>query len=193
MCQRNSNQTCHLRTAQALALLVLILAPAHVSGQFQAMVKRVTAETKDGIRFTAWVVRQNLSAKQSITIYYEVKNWGDKTIYLAQKEGEPETSVDGETLNVPFVLPSSGDSDDYHYGFTKIRRGETHKGQLVLPAGKLNKEQTWLLNVSFGFVSHIEGLGRLRPGDDPAPFRGQLGERIKLVGLNGLVVDIKEP
>jgi len=59
--------------------------------------------------------------------------------------------------------------------FTKVQRGKTYKGQLLIPAGRFNKEQTWLVNVNFGFVTDISGLNRqLRNNEDPAPLAGNL-------------------
>lgn len=191
MCRKRNSQTCHLSSVIA-ALLFLFAFFGQANGQY-AKVKQVTAETSDGIRFTASVKQQNVTLKQDVTIYYEVENRSNKTIYLVQKEGELETSVDGDALNLPFVIVSSGDSDAYHYNFTKVQHGKTHKGHLVISAGKFNKEQVWLVNVSFGFVTDIHNLDRkLRPNEDPAPFRGLLEERILLVGVNGLVIEVVE-
>lgn len=194
MCQRGGKQTYYLSSVDALVLLVLLFAPAHANAQSQAMVKRVTAETYDGVRFTAWIDQQTVSLKQNVTIFYKAENRSDKTIYLVQKEGEIRTVVDEEALSIPFLILFSGDSDDYHYSFTKLQRGKAHKGQLIIPASRFNKGQTWLVNVSFGFVTDINGLDRrLRRGEDPVPYREMLSTRIKLVGINGLVVEVEEP
>ena len=192
MCRKRSSQTCHL--SSVIAVLIFLFAYfGQANGQY-AMVKQATAETSDGVRFTARLKHQKVTLKQNVIIYYEVENRSNKTIYLVQKDGELETSAGGDTLNLPFVIVSSGDSDAYHYNFTKVPQSQSHKGQLVIPAGKFNKEQVWLINVSFGFVTDINGLDRkLRPNEDPAPFRGLLEERILLVGVNGLVMEVEEP
>jgi hypothetical protein len=191
MCQK-TNQTRELVAVTAAVLFVLAFF-GQAQGQY-AKVKQATAETSDGLRFTAWLKQQNVGLKHEVTIYYEVQNRSNKTIYLIQKDGPLETSTDGDTLNLPFVIVSSGDSDAYHYNITKVQKGKTHKGKLVIPAGKLNREQVWLINVSFGFVTDIKGLDRkLRPHEDPAPFRGLLEQRLLLVGVNGLVIEVAEP
>lgn len=192
MCRKTNNQTGQLNSAIA-ALLFLTAFFGHANGQY-AMVNQATAETSDGLRFTARLKQHNVTLKQDVRIYYEVENRSNRTIYLVQKDGELETSVDGDLLKLPFVIVSSADSDAYHYNFTKVPPRKSHKGQLVIPAGKINKEQVWLVNVSFGFVTDINGLDRrLRRNEDPAPFRGLLEERIRLVGVNGLVLKIEEP
>jgi len=135
-----------------------------------------------------------VTRKQAVTIFYEVVNRSDKVIYLVRKRGILETNVDGDALVVPIPLPFPEGHGGYDYTFTKVQRGKTYKGQLLIPAGRFNKEQTWLVNVNFGFVTDISGLNRqLRNNEDPAPLRGQLGGRIKLVGINGLVVEVEEP
>jgi hypothetical protein len=192
MCRKRSSQTCQLGAVIAALLFVLAFF-GQAKGQY-AKVKQATAETNDRLRFTAWLKQQTVTLKQDVTIYYQVQNRSNKTIYLIQKDGELETSADGDTLNLPFVIVTSGDSDSYHYNFTKVQQGKTQKGQLVIPAGKFKRDQVWLVNVSFGFVTDINGLDRkLRPNEDPAPFRGLLEERILLVGVNGLVVEVEVP
>lgn len=191
MCRRSS-LTFYLGSWIA-ALLPLLVFFGQAKGQY-AKVQQATAETSDGLRFTARLKQQNVTLLQDVTIDYEIQNGSKKTIYLVQKDGKPETSSDGDNLNLPFVIVSSGDSEAYHYTFTKIPQGTTQKGQLVIPAGKFDREQAWVVNISFGFVTNITGLDRkLRPKEDPAPFRGLLEERILLVGVNGLVVEVEQP
>jgi hypothetical protein len=174
----------------AALLALLLFVGQRAQGQY-AKVQQATAETSDGLRFTARIRQQQVTLRQDLTIYYEVQNSSRKTIYFVQKAGKIETATDGDNLNLPFVILTSGDSDAYHYNFTKILPGTTHKGQLVIPAGAFDREQTWLVNVSFGYVTNMNGLDRkLRPREDPAPFRGLLEQRILLVGVNGLVVEV---
>lgn len=103
-----------------------------------------------------------------------------------------KTFIDGDALVIPIPLPFPEGHGGYDYNFTKVQRGRTYRGELTIPAGRFNREQTWLINVNFGFVTDVSGLNRqLRPNEDSAPLRGQLGERILLVGINGLVLEIE--
>jgi len=175
-----------------VASLLLFIFVGKSNGQY-ASVKSLTAKTSDGISLSAWVTKPTVSINQSLIVDYKIENNSKSTIYLVQKNGEIKTNIDSDVLNVPFLIPFSGDSDEYHYSFTKIQRGKTHKGQIIIPAGRLNKEQTWLVEIGFGFVTNIEGLNRqLRIGDDPVPYREMLSERVKIIGINGLVVEVEE-
>lgn len=175
-----------------VASLLLFVFVGKSNGQY-ANVKSLTAETSDGIRLSAWITKPTISLKENLTIDYEIENNSKSIIYFVRKDGEIKTNIDSDVLNVPFLIPFSGDSDEYHYNFTKIQRDKTHKGQIIIPAGRLNKEQTWLVEIGFGFVTNIEGLNRqLRMGDDPVPYREMLSERVKIIGINGLVVEVED-
>ena len=190
MCPRRISPAWQLLAAVLLSVLALF---ASVNGQY-AKVKQVSAETTDGLRFTARLKQQTVRVKQEVTIGYEIQNHSNKPTYLVQKEGPVETSIDGDALNLPFVIVSSGDSSSYQYRFTKIEPAKNHSGEVVVPAGRLNKDQVWIINLAFGYVSDINGLDRkLAPKEDPAPFRGLLEERLLLVQVNGLTVDVNEP
>lgn len=189
---RQKHRTCFIA---ALPLLVQLLAPTQANAQFQAMVKRITAETKDGIRVTAWTTQQTLTLKENVTVYYEIDNRSSKTIYLVRQKGELQTAITADgILSIMVPIPFPDDHGGYDYSFTKVGRGKSVKGQLILPASKLNEERKWSIDVAFGIVADIKGLNRqLRNNEDPAPLRGQLGKRILVVGINGLVVDVEEP
>lgn len=178
----------------ASVLLILLAIPLPVNGQFQAMVKRATAETTDGIRFTVWLERQAVTLEQSTTIYYEVENRSNETIYLVRKSGELETAItDDGSLLIMVPIPFSDDHrSDYSYTFTKVERSKSHRGRLTFSGSKYNKARRWSIIVAFGLVTDITGLDRqLRPNEDPAPLRGLLGQRIETIGLSGLTVEVK--
>ncbi len=190
MYQKRSREKCSF--IALIALLVLLIAAGQSNAQY-AMVKRITAETNDGIRVSAWRTQSKVTLKQEVRVFYEVLNRSDKAIYLVRKAGELETDVDGDALVIPIPLPFPEGHGGYDYTFTKVERGKRYRGELVIPAGRFNKEQTWLININFGFVTNVVGLNRkLRPNEDPASLRGTLGGRLKLVALNGIVIEVEE-
>lgn len=175
---RKRTGSCRLSFVVPTGLLLIAIAFGLANGQY-ARVRRITVETNNGVRVTAWTTRQSVTLRQEVIIFYEVANRSNKTIYLVRKRGELETFIDGDALVIPIPLPFPEGHGGYDYSFTKVQRGRTHKGQLTIPAGRFNREQTWLINVNFGFVTDISGLNRqLGSNEDPAPLRGQLGERI---------------
>lgn len=192
MFQTKSSRIHCLISTIFIALSLLFIFVGKSNGQY-ASVKKLTAETSDGIRLSAWITKSTVSLNESLTIGYEIENSSKNIIYLVRKNGEINTSINADVLNVPFLIPFSGDSGEYHYNFTKIQRGKTYRGQIIIPAGRLNKEQAWLVELGFGFVTNIDGLNRqLRVGDDPVPYREMLSERVKIIGINGLVVEVEE-
>jgi hypothetical protein len=195
MYQRRIKQNRRRGFTAVFALLVHLLAPTQANTQFQAMVKRITAETKDGIRVTAWTTQQTVGLKGNVRIYYEVENRSSKTIYLVRQKGELQTAITSEgTLSIMVPIPFPDDHGGYDFSFTRVERRKSYKGRLIFPASKLNEERKWSIDVAFGIVADIKGLNRrLRNNEDPAPLRGQLGKRILILGINGLVVDVEEP
>jgi hypothetical protein len=192
MYQSRSSQSCRLKFVLPMALLLSLIVLGQAKAQY-ATVKRITAETSNGIRVAAWTARRTITQRQDLIVLYEVTNRSNTTIYLVRKRGDLETFIRGDVLGVSIPLPYPEGHGDYDYTFTKVQHGRTYKGQLIIPAGRFNKEQSWQLNVSFGFVTNIKGLNRqLGSNEDPAPLRGQLGQRILLVGVNGLVVEIDD-
>ena len=189
---KRTSENCRLCFVVSVILMSLI-AFAQATAQY-ATVKRISAETDNGVRVTAWMTRQSRTLRQHVTIFYKVTNRSNKTIYLVRKRGELETFIDGDALVIPIPLPYPEGHGGYDYSFTRVQPATTHKGYLIIPAGRFNREQTWLINMNFGFVTNIRGLNRqLRANEDPATLRAQLGRRILLVGVNGLVVEIEEP
>jgi hypothetical protein len=185
------------KNRQHLSFVVCVILPFIAFGQAVAQyatVKRISAETANGIRITAWTTRQSWTSRQDVTIFYEVTNRSNRAIYLVRKSGELETFIDGDALVIPIPLPYPEGHGGYDYTFARVHPGSTHKGYLNIPAGRFNREQTWLINVNFGFVTNIKGLNRkLEPNEDPATLRAQLAKRILLLGVNGLVTEIEEP
>jgi len=185
------NKDFRWRFVISLSTLLTSIIFGQANGQY-ATVKRITAETNNGVRVTAWTNRQRAALTQDVIIFYEVVNRSDKTIYLVRKRGELETFVDGAALVIPIPLPFP-EHGPYDYSFTKVQSGRTHKGKLTIPASRFNGRRTWLININFGFVTDVSGLNRqLKPDEDPIPLRGQLGERILLVGVNGLVLKLQK-
>src|SRR5205807_3777255 len=129
MYQRRSSESCRLSFPILLALLFIFIAFGLANGQY-APVNKITAETRNGVRVTAWTAQQNVTLKKAVTIFYEVVNRSDKVIYLVRKRGILETNVDGDALVVPIPLPFPEGHGGYDYTFTKVQRGKTYKGQL---------------------------------------------------------------
>ncbi len=178
-----------------LSLVVLLVPGPNTHAQFQAMAHRITAQTRNGIRVTAWTNQQSVKLKQDVTINYEVENRSGKTIYLVRQKGEIQTAIkqDG-TLSIMVPIPFPDDHGGYNYSFTRVARGGSHKGQLMVRADKFKEERKWTIDIAFGIVSQIDGLNRqLRNGEDPAPLRGLLGQRMLVIGVNGLVIEVEEP
>jgi len=161
-------------------------------GQY-SVVRKISAETLDGIRVSAWTRRQQIKLNQYLTIDYEIKNRNTKPIYFVRKQGKLEIFVSGDTIELPFSVMSSGDSSDYYYNFAKILPGKSYAGCWVIPPEVFNKEQTWRVNIGFAFVTNSAGLIRkIIPGEDPAPYREALNERVRIIGINGLIVEVDD-
>jgi len=175
-------------------LLAFLVTVPQVNGQFQAMIKKATAETADGIKFTVWLERQSVTFEQDTVIYYKVENYSNKIIYLVRQSGELLTDIDSDgflTIMIPLPFPEG--HGDYNYNFTKVAPQSKYQGQLSYSGKKYNEERKWSIAVDFGLVRDITGIDRkLKPDEDPAPLRSQLGERIEVVGLSGLTVDVKK-
>ncbi len=88
------------------ALLLPLGSFGKADGQY-ASVKRITAETRDGIRISAWTKLQRVRLGQDVVIFYEVANLSDKSIQLVWKSGPLESSIDGHTLLIPIPLPAA--------------------------------------------------------------------------------------
>jgi hypothetical protein len=182
------------RTARLLVSTltrVILFGPIQTSGQY-AMVKRVSAETAEGIVFGVWVEHQTAAFRQPITIHFEVENRSARRIYLV-REDSPYVVAERGTISIGAPIPSPIGHGGYDYSFHKIERGKPYQGQLVIAGDKYNEARSWLIQVEFGYVNNIDGLDRkLAPNEDPAILRGRLYSRLVTVVLGGLRIEAVE-
>lgn len=174
-------------------LIVPFVGPAYVAGQYEVLVKRASVQTTSGVVFTAWVDRTTFKSDETTTIFYEVENRSNQAIHLVRSR-ELQTAIkDDGALFVRIPLPIPVGHGEYNYVFTRVGRGNHHRGKLIIPKGSFNKADRWSVDIAFGFVTDVRGLNRqLRPNEDPAGLRGLLRSRIEMVGL-GLTVDVEGP
>ena len=177
----------------AIALLFFLFNTPSAYGQDEALVKKISSETADGIRFSGWINRQTIRRNQNTIVNLLVENRSPRTIYLAWRVGDLYTNIDCDYRL--HLYPSHVERDVGHdttkFIFVKVRKGQVYRGALTIPITAYDKSRTYWIDISLGYVTDISGLKR-QPGEDPARFNGLFNSRIEYVGLGGLGVDVKK-
>jgi hypothetical protein len=169
----------------------LLTCTALAVGQY-TLVKRATAETADGLRFTVWTEGQTVTYGKDIVLHYKVENRSRGAVYLVRKDSL-EYDNEGGRILIASPIPIPVGHGDYDYSFLKIGRGHTYRGQITIPMKAYNDLDIWPIDVGFGYVTDVTGLNRkLRPGEDPARLRGALRSRLKTAVVGSLSVKIVE-
>jgi hypothetical protein len=172
-----------------LTLIILIVLPVQISGNIP-MVKRIRAETAEGLEISVWTMQQEVKFGQDITIHYSVKNRSAQTIYLVS-EDSPNIITDRGAIVVGEPVPSPDGHGRYDYHFSTINRGGIYQGKLVIPSSKYDKAKTWFIEMGFAYVTDITGLNRqLELFEDPLALRGQLFLRAVRFHWGGLTVKV---
>ncbi len=172
--------------------LILILLPVKLLGN-DADVSKVTVKTRNGLLFSVWVNSQSVSDGQDIVLNIKVTNHSTKTIYLVQDNINTSKFVDDRnTIVIPEPLVLLGGHESYDYTYTKVAKGKTYVGRIVIAKDDYKIAQPWPIEVGFGYVNDITGLNRpLGHLEDPAPLKGRLRSRLETLQLCGIRVDVK--
>jgi hypothetical protein len=179
-----------------LALLCLLIIP--ITGQEQdAKVKQVVAVTADGLVFSAWIDRQVIRSGYDIVVNYNVENRSDQAIYLVRDNRSNVVFENDESIIFPEPLVPIGGHEPCDYKFTKVARGKSHQSRFEVSGDKYPKdtryaEQIWNIQVGFGYVRNIRGI-RVEESGDPAPCKALLNSRLKVLSLDGLILEISKP
>lgn len=172
-----------------LTLLNILFFSVQADGQ-DAIVRRISGETADGVLFTLWGERQTVTFGQDVIVNYQVENRSRRTIYLVQK-GAPEMVSDRSVITIETPRPLPIHHGDYDYTFTEVRQGSTQRGQVTIPKEMFDVDGVWRVEVGLGYVTDITGLNRrLGATDDPAPLRSLLDSRIETVLLGRLSIEV---
>jgi len=177
-----------------LTLIVLFIALPNY-GQ-DAKVRKIVAETADNVSFTAWVNAQFVKIGQDIIVNYKVENQSRKAIYLVRENRSEVIFEDDESIIFPGPLVLIGGHEAYDYSFIRVAPGKIYLSKFIIKAGKYPtetrySEQVWKIYAGFGYVTDISGL-RPKEINDPAPYKSLLSQRIRLLALDGLIIEMLE-
>jgi hypothetical protein len=178
------------RIALTTFTLIIFLTGSKANAQY-SLVKRVVAETEDGIVFRASIRNPAIDYGKEIMIYYSVKNLSSKVLYLVRKDS-PEFDTEGGVILVQAPIPAPVGHGGYDYTFRMVQPRKEYRGTVSIPSQQYDKADIWPIHVAFGYVRNVSGLNRrLREGEDPAALRGLLNSRIRTVVLGSLSVEVK--
>lgn len=168
-------------------LLFVTITPA--SSQY-AEVRKISAQTADGLVLIVWVEPQSVIFGEEIVIHYRAENRGSKTIYLVH-ENPPDIMAETDTIIIGEPLPMPIEHGKYNFNFTKIDRGRSYLGTLSVPRTIYDKVGPWRIKAGFGYVTDITGLNRqLKPDEAPSVLRGPLNERLKTLQVGSVTVEV---
>jgi hypothetical protein len=175
----------------AIPPLLLLIFTASERGHCEyAKVKRISAQTADGIVLNVWVEPQEVKFGQDIVVHYKAENRSTRIIYLVH-ENPPDIVAEHDTIVIGVPLPWPIEHGEYNFSFTKVKPRRNHQGILTIPRTKYDMPGPWHINIGFGYVTDIAGIDRqLRPGEDPAILKVPLSERLKTLRLGSLTVNI---
>lgn len=174
-----------------IALIVAMAMPVDYYAS-DANVKKVTAESSEGIWVSVELKRQSVTYGEDVTIHYHVKNQGKKDVYLVQRPESTENASPDGTMWVGIEHPFPTNHGGYDYHFIRIKRGKSYSGKLVIHGATYKdlKIGVWRVDVTLSFVTNITGLNRkMKRDEDPAILRGGLASRLRDFTLCGLRVD----
>ncbi len=173
-----------------VAVLALLLSfPKSIQGQY-AQVKHITAKTAEGISVSIWVDNQTVKFGRDVVVKYKIDNLSRKTIYLVHEKKLNFEARNGIiSIGSPSPIPIGHGGFDY--SFTEITKGKSYQGHLTVPGNSYQETGAWRIEVALGYVDDITDLDqesvRTR---DPAFVRGTLSNRLEIVWLGNLQVDI---
>lgn len=172
-----------------LVMVFALLAPA-MRAEDSSPVRRITAQTADGLEFSAWIDSVTFDTGRSVIVRYKVRNRSSSPVYLVRRD-VPEIANDAGTILI--VVPSPGDPkyEKFDFTFTEIRRNKSVMGQFTIPASILEGADEWPIRISFGYVTNIYRFDdRGLPGSD-WPLNELLASRINTLGIGELSIKRK--
>lgn len=168
---------------------LIILITNSVFGQ-NNLINKICAETNDKLQVKVWVAKSNILSGEDIIVYFEIKNNGNKEIFLVNKS-KPEIFVDRGRILIEAPLPFPLEKSEYDYSFVKILPQNNYKGQINIPNDQIKDEDEFAILTAFGFVLNIEGINReLKLGEDPVGLRNLLNMKMKTIGLGEIEIHI---
>lgn len=172
--------------SKLIILLCLVALAVPAFGQ-SAMVRRVTAETEDGVLFSAWVVRQRVKYGQDIEVNYRVENRGRRAVYMVLEEPARAEVSDGKLVIFAAYLSNEHDSGGSEFRLIRVGRGATHSGRLIISKSVYKVQDIWPIGVGLSILREAGGFGRRVA--DPTEQRA-LSSKARIVSLGGLIVDV---
>lgn len=156
------------------------------------LVNKICAETSDKLRLKVWVTESNVSLGEDVILHFEIKNEGNKQIFLVKKKS-PEIYVDIDRgwILVEAPIPAPLHKGGYDYSFQRISPQESYKGEIKIPKEQIIEEGEFNIKVVFGFVPDTEGIDReLKLGEDPAGLRTALAMKMKTIALGEIAINV---
>lgn len=189
-CMHNSIKFSSNRYLLWAAVLALLLSfPESIQGQY-AKVKHITAKNAEGVSVSIWVDNQIVKFGQDIVVKYKVDNLSRKTIYLVHEKNLHFSARSGPiSIGSPSPFPIG--HGEFDYSFTEIIKGKSYQGRLTVPGNSYQETGAWRIEVALGYVDDITDLDQesIRTRD-PGFLRGTLSNRMEVVWLGNLQVDI---
>lgn len=179
-----------------LVLLILFLVPISLKGK-DALVKKVKAETTDGIAISMWVEQQAIRSGQNVIIKYKVENNSNASIYLIHQDSF-DTVTEQDTVRIGAPVPPPDPHGGYDYNFINIAPKKNYQDQLTISKDRYMRDERYnmlplRIEMGFAYVRDIKGLNRqLNIGEDPAALRGLLSERAITLLLSGISIEVNE-
>ncbi|QYO67997.1 hypothetical protein [Leptolyngbya sp. 7M] len=156
-------------------------------------VTKVQAQTHNRLLITLWVENWEIRVDQDLPIRISIRNNGSEAVYFVRKEDSQIINDRGDVLIASPVPIPEDKGKKYDFSFHKIRPGEEHSGQFVIPHKLFQEEYDLNIKTGLGFVNDITGLDRnLKYGDDPDELRGILFRRIEVVAVGELRVFVRQ-
>lgn len=167
-------------------IVILLLLPKNNFAQ----VKKITAETNDGLKITVWI-NENPSFGTNVKISYKIKNTRSKMIYLVRKKSL-EFEISEDTITVNSFTVGFNEYGDIDYSFIPIKRGKILSGTFLFSLKNIKREGIWYVNVGLAFISNIRDL---QPKSytvmrDPAAFRGKIAQRAIPIIIGSLYLEV---
>ncbi|MGH9768146.1 MAG: hypothetical protein ACREAB_11980 [Blastocatellia bacterium] len=171
------------------SLTLLLSFPNRSQGQY-AKVKHIVAKTSEGVSVSVWVDHPTVKFGQDVVVKYKIDNLSLKAIYLVH-EKELNLEVKNGTMSIGSPSPFPIGHGGFDYSFTKVAKGKSYQGHLTVPGDSYQGTGPWRIEVALGYVEDITDLDRNSVSSrDPAFLRGTLNERLKVVWIGNLRVDI---
>lgn len=173
----------------AFALSTLLLLPYTTLGQ-DARVNRVTVTTAEGLFFSAWVNKQTVSYGKDILVNFSLNNRSSKAVFLV-RDNTSKIVIERDSIVIPRPFVLIGGHEDYDFSFTRVAAGATYQGHVAVSQKDYQTAQEWRLDLGLGYIHDIRGLNkRLRDGEDPAPYKARLRDRLTTLQLCGVWVKV---